>query len=529
MQNEKQKLVQILLNPDHFSDEDNRFITEMTEKYPYSSALHLLQARSYQLEKGTTESEFTNLAAIYSPDRTLLFDLLNRPYHELAKNHEGGEKNPEEENHQEEAHEPVPQTKLKAENPFSEHDHLLDEEEFHTGGKESHLQNSHYLSNPDFITPDMDVIDPIPAYVEEFSEEPLNLQKDTIKEEFTENPGLESEHKGSNAIFPDINHPPLTLKEESLLSDTTSHPSETDSAEFPVHPSFQPEAAIHTDFVQNSRDEFRVEPGDETHLPDPEPKTEESNPTPIRGEMQEEKVHTEEEKESSEDNKEEEMHSLKKEWEEEIAFEKVTADSDALLSETPISESLLPSSASSELVKSDRKTNEETRPNLHVRQTFLFWLKKTQKGYFLNPGRNSGGLRLDLNQPIRHVGGLETLERDYQTNIFHLGTLTTGNPNQTIEFDLSKKEDQLIEQFLRTDPQHISPFKAEKSDYSVENQVEKASRDSSELVSETLANLYLQQKLYEKAIMAYEKLSLKMPEKNAYFAEIIQKIRSQPF
>ncbi|MGQ7868399.1 hypothetical protein [Sunxiuqinia sp. sy24] len=42
------------------------------------------------------------------------------------------------------------------------------------------------------------------------------------------------------------------------------------------------------------------------------------------------------------------------------------------------------------------------------------------------------------------------------------------------------------------------------------------------LVTETLAKIYAQQKHYKKAILVYEKLSLKFPEKNTYFAEQIK-------
>ena len=46
-----------------------------------------------------------------------------------------------------------------------------------------------------------------------------------------------------------------------------------------------------------------------------------------------------------------------------------------------------------------------------------------------------------------------------------------------------------------------------------------------ELMTETLAKVFLKQKKYEKALKAYRILSLKYPEKNAFFAVQIKKIK----
>ncbi len=48
--------------------------------------------------------------------------------------------------------------------------------------------------------------------------------------------------------------------------------------------------------------------------------------------------------------------------------------------------------------------------------------------------------------------------------------------------------------------------------------------ESDEMVTETLANIYVGQKKYDKALNAFKKLSLKYPEKNSYFATRIKEI-----
>ena len=49
--------------------------------------------------------------------------------------------------------------------------------------------------------------------------------------------------------------------------------------------------------------------------------------------------------------------------------------------------------------------------------------------------------------------------------------------------------------------------------------------ESDHLITDTLANIYLKQGNYAKAIFAYEKLSLKYPEKSTYFAGQISEIK----
>ncbi len=55
----------------------------------------------------------------------------------------------------------------------------------------------------------------------------------------------------------------------------------------------------------------------------------------------------------------------------------------------------------------------------------------------------------------------------------------------------------------------------------------KSLKENEEIVSETLAKILIEQEKYNKAIKMYRRLSLKFPEKNAYFAAEIEKIEKK--
>lgn len=79
--------------------------------------------------------------------------------------------------------------------------------------------------------------------------------------------------------------------------------------------------------------------------------------------------------------------------------------------------------------------------------------------------------------------------------------------------------DDLIERFLKRDDYRIVAEEGSAEDLS---QVE--IEDDEDMVSEELAEIYLNQGLYDAAIDTYRKLSLRNSEKSIYFAELIAKI-----
>ena len=78
----------------------------------------------------------------------------------------------------------------------------------------------------------------------------------------------------------------------------------------------------------------------------------------------------------------------------------------------------------------------------------------------------------------------------------------------------------LIDKFISESPvfkPQVLDISEERPDISL-NSV----NEDNELVTETLANIYIMQKLYDKAISVFEKLILKYPEKSTYFASRIE-------
>ncbi len=85
----------------------------------------------------------------------------------------------------------------------------------------------------------------------------------------------------------------------------------------------------------------------------------------------------------------------------------------------------------------------------------------------------------------------------------------------------NEKED-LVDQFIKNDPEPAikAPEESGQKDISRESVEE-----HDDYLSEKLADLFIKQGYYNKAIQAFEKLSLKYPEKSDYFAERIEKVK----
>ena len=83
-----------------------------------------------------------------------------------------------------------------------------------------------------------------------------------------------------------------------------------------------------------------------------------------------------------------------------------------------------------------------------------------------------------------------------------------------------EKKFDLIDQFIKNSPKiEFSQEKKSDPDLIIEAKIK------DELITETLAKIYVTQKKYNKAIKAYEILSLKYPKKSSFFADQIIHIK----
>ena len=98
------------------------------------------------------------------------------------------------------------------------------------------------------------------------------------------------------------------------------------------------------------------------------------------------------------------------------------------------------------------------------------------------------------------------------------------SPETAIKEDSKWSYDEdLINKFIQEEPR----IKAQKDFYSPIDMAQKSDEEDENLISETLAKIYAAQGSYNKAIKAYEKLSLKYPEKSAYFADLIRETKEK--
>ena len=85
-----------------------------------------------------------------------------------------------------------------------------------------------------------------------------------------------------------------------------------------------------------------------------------------------------------------------------------------------------------------------------------------------------------------------------------------------------QSSENLIDKFIEQEPRISKPKREEF--FSPVQSAEQSLIENDEIVTETLARVYLEQEHFDKAISAYEKLSLKYPQKNSFFANQIKLI-----
>jgi hypothetical protein len=167
------------------------------------------------------------------------------------------------------------------------------------------------------------------------------------------------------------------------------------------------------------------------------------------------------------------------------------------------------------------KYNDEKMP-----YTFMWWLDKTRKEYASTYQPYNIETAAQVNVPVvSNNQTADALQHQYYENIFHSQSLEEleKTPQPDVP-EIKRKEDIIIEKFIKEEPQ-IRPPSIDKLDN--ENKAKKSSEDRNDLVSETLAQIYIDQMLYHKAITTYKKLMLKFPEKSRYFASQIEQLEKK--
>ncbi|QXU41252.1 hypothetical protein [Pedobacter sp. D749] len=161
--------------------------------------------------------------------------------------------------------------------------------------------------------------------------------------------------------------------------------------------------------------------------------------------------------------------------------------------------------------------------------TFLWWLAKTRKEHeqIFQPYAHPHAGNVKPQPQNNQLQERAEFQQQYVEHIFHIQT-PFEVADHLAEYPSAEIKDakgaEIIEKFLKEDPT-IKPPKPEQIDN--ENKAKKSAEDNYDLVSETLAKIYIEQMLYHKAIDTYKKLSLKYPEKSRYFADLIQSIEKK--
>ena len=151
---------------------------------------------------------------------------------------------------------------------------------------------------------------------------------------------------------------------------------------------------------------------------------------------------------------------------------------------------------------------------------YLKSLKEQQKETFEKLLPKTAILTYDRSVLRKWIFSSEELNIDLKNNKEKHSFLDWFDVINDDEENVNEKID-LIDRFIKNSPKIIL-----NEEFKSENKLIVETKMKDELVTETLAKIYISQEKYKKAIKAYEILSLKYPKKSSLFADQIKSIKN---